>query len=143
MRMKGRIRSSGVFLVGTPEDTDRSLRKAVIEQQWHNYQITNDLECLAQICEHADYFGNSEISQVLAREFRGRSRRVKGYETELDWERAFRLYDQLSNDPAWRGSKMAEARRLRIAELLEVREADRDKWAERFRKRMKARRQAD
>lgn len=143
MSTKGKIKSGGIFLGGTEAETDRSFRQAVIEQQWHNYQVTNDLECLAQICEHADYFGNSDVGRVLAREFRGARRRIRGYESELEWEWALRQYDQLSNDPAWQASKTAEARRLRVAELLDIPKPDREKWAERFRKRLKARAQAD
>jgi hypothetical protein len=143
MSTKGRIKSSGVFLGEIQGISDQSFRQTVIEQQWHNYKVTNDLECLAQICEHADYFGNSDIGRVLASELRRKRRRVKGYEAELDWEWALRQYNELSNDPTWKAPKTAEARRLRVAELLNIPDLDREKWTERFRKQLKARGQTD
>jgi hypothetical protein len=140
MSAKGTIRRTGSFVVGTPEETDRNFRKSVIAQQWHNYQVTNDLECLAQICEHADYYGEKSIGPALARTLRNFSRKAKGYEAELQWELALRLYELLSSQPDW-AQQTGQAKRWRVAEILEIREADREKWQDTFRKQIRARSQ--
>lgn len=154
MSKKGPIRKNGAFLVGTPQDTDRNLRQAVIEQQWHNYQVTNDLECLAQICEHAEYFGNHDIGPALARELRFRSRRTKGYEVNLLWEEACRIYELISRDPDWEG-KSEDAKRRHVGAEMGI-PHDRaiaalfggdlknlERWSERFRKQLAKRRPAN
>lgn len=133
MSTKGVIRNSGTFLGATPTDTDGNLRQAVIEQQWHNYLITNDLECLAQICEHVDYFGDQQIGKELASVLRNKNRRKKGYETELEWVWVNRFFKSLDNDPDWAGAP-DDAKRVRVFDLLGIQGDDRIKWADRFRK---------
>jgi hypothetical protein len=141
MSKKGLIRNSGAFLGTTQTDADGNFRQAVIEQQWHNYLITNDLECLAQICEHADYFGNQQIGKELASVFRNKNRRKKGYETELEWVWADRFFKSLDNNPDW-AEAPDDAKRVRVFDLLGIEGDDRIKWAERFRKWQAARRKA-
>jgi hypothetical protein len=138
MSKKGMIRNSGTFRSGTflgttPKEADDALRQAVIEQQWHNYMITNDFECLAQICEHADYFGNQQIGKELASVFRSKKRRKKGYVTELEWVWADRFFKSLDNDPDW-AEAPDDAKRVRVFDLLGIQGDDRIKWADRFRK---------
>jgi hypothetical protein len=152
MSTKGVIRNSGTFLGATPTATDGNLRQAVIEQQWHNYLVTNDLECLAQICEHADYFGNIDIGRALARELRGKSRRTKGYEASILWNEACRLYDLISNHPSWDGASN-DAKRCyvgeqigfttnkAIAEIIGVKDNNLELWSDRFRKQLEKRSQ--
>ncbi len=141
MTKKERIRTFGVFFGGTPTELDSNLRQAVIEQQWENYEATNDLECLAQICEHADYFGHQQIGRELAAILRDHNRRLKGYETELHWQEACRLFDLLSKEPAWANANL-DSRRLKIAQDLKIPEEEREKWVERFRKQQAARKKA-
>ena len=154
MRKKGTLRTSGSLWGGwsgeVDTNVDSSLRQTVIEQQWHNYRATNDLECLAQICEHADFFGNREISDELAVVLRGLSRKRKGYTTDLLWEQACSLYNLLSCDPDWDRAPQ-DAKRRRVAELIgfpkeqEVVDLfgggskDLDNWSERFRKQIEKR----
>lgn len=151
MSEKGRIRSYGIFNGGSPDDVDRNFRQAVIEQQWHNFKVTNDLECLAQICEHADYFGNGDVGPVIAREIRARSRRTKGYEVDRLWEEACRMYEQLPNNPKWKGASK-DAQRQYIGEQMGILEnraivallggdiENLEQWSERFRKQLAKRR---
>ncbi|MEE1876811.1 hypothetical protein [Altererythrobacter litoralis] len=138
MSKKGGIQTRGSAWGSTPEELNRNMRKSIIDQQWHNFQETNDLECLAQICEHADYFGNEEVGVRLAGTLRDLSRRKKGYDTALDLEWALRAYDHVCGDPDWKGASK-EACRLRVAEILGVEEAERQKWSERLRKKINER----
>lgn len=151
MSEKGRIRTYGIFNGGSPDDEDRNFRQAVIEQQWHNFKVTNDLECLAQICEHADYFGNGDVGPVIAREIRSRSRRAKGYEVDRLWEEACRMYERLPFDPDWKdaskdaqrrhiGGQMGIPKNRAIVALLGGDIENLEQWSERFRKQLAKRR---
>ena len=138
MSKKGRIQTRGAAWGSNSEDLERNMRKSIIEQQWHNFKVTNDLECLAQICEKADYFGNKEIGATIARKLRSLSRRKKGYGVELEWEWALKVYDFLGKESDWKGASN-EARRHRVAEITGVEEAQREKWCESLRKKLDAR----
>lgn len=105
----------------------------------------------AQICEHADYFGNGDVGPVIAREIRARSRRTKGYEVDLLWEEACRMYERLPFDPDWKdaskdaqrqyiGDQMGIPKNRAIVALLGSDIENLEQWSERFRKQLAKRR---
>jgi hypothetical protein len=50
-------------------DTEKgnALRPLAFEHAWKMYKETNDVEALAEACEHAPFFGQSEMGPEIAR----------------------------------------------------------------------------
>jgi hypothetical protein len=48
-------------------DKDNALRPLAFEHAWKMYKETNDVEALAEVCEHAPFFGQSEMGPEIAK----------------------------------------------------------------------------
>ncbi len=135
MSDKPKVRRSGSFWAESSDGADSKLRASVIEQQWNNYRATGDIECLAQIAEHADFFGNEEARKEVAATLRDQNRRKKGVDFAIEWDWIISLYEKLEQDPEWQDAPK-DALRMRVAEAMRVPGEERGKWCERLRKRL-------
>jgi hypothetical protein len=48
-------------------EKDNALQPLAFEHAWKMYKETNDVEALAEACEHAPFFGQSEMGPEIAR----------------------------------------------------------------------------
>ena len=64
-------------------EKDNALQPLAFEHAWKMYKETNDVEALAEACEHAPFFGQSEMGPEIARLLR-RSRSNTKYEKLKD-----------------------------------------------------------
>ena len=63
-----RGRSSLAITTGWVDtEKDNALRPLAFEHAWKMYKETNDVEALAEVCEHAPFFGQSEMGPEIAR----------------------------------------------------------------------------
>ena len=63
-----RGRSSLVITSGWVDtEKDNALQPLAFEHAWKMYKETNDVEALAEACEHAPFFGQSEMGPEIAR----------------------------------------------------------------------------
>ena len=63
-----RGRSSLAITTGwVATEKDNALRPLAFEHAWKMYKETNDVEALAEACEHAPFFGQSEMGPEIAR----------------------------------------------------------------------------
>ena len=63
-----RGRSSLAITTGWVDtEKDNALRPLAFEHAWKMYKETNDVEALAEACEHAPFFGQSEMGPEIAR----------------------------------------------------------------------------
>ena len=63
-----RGRSSLVITSGWVDtEKDNALQPLAFEHAWKMYKETNDVEALAEVCEHAPFFGQSEMGPEIAR----------------------------------------------------------------------------
>ena len=75
-----RGRSSLVITSGWVDtEKDNALQPLAFEHAWKMYKETNDVEALAEACEHAPFFGQSEMGPEIARLLR-RNRSNTKYE---------------------------------------------------------------
>ena len=64
-------------------EKDNALQPLAFEHAWKMYKETNDVEALAEACEHAPFFGQSEMGPEIARLLR-RNRSNTKYEKLKD-----------------------------------------------------------
>lgn len=63
-----RARSSLAITTGWVDtEKDNALQPLAFEHAWKMYKETNDVEALAEACEHAPFFGQSEMGPEIAR----------------------------------------------------------------------------
>ncbi|MDC0138778.1 hypothetical protein OAI27_09400 [Planktomarina temperata] len=63
-----RGRSSLAITTGWVDtEKDNALRPLAFEHAWKMYKETNDVEALAEVCEHAPFFGQSEMGPEIAK----------------------------------------------------------------------------
>ena len=63
-----RARSSLAITTGWVDtEKDNALQPLAFEHAWKMYKETNDVEALAGACEHAPFFGQSEMGPEIAR----------------------------------------------------------------------------
>ena len=63
-----RGRSSLAITTGWVDtEKDNALQPLAFEHAWKMYKETNDVEALAEACEHAPFFGQSEMGPEIAR----------------------------------------------------------------------------
>ena len=90
---------------------DNALQPLAFEHAWKMYKETNDVEALAEACEHAPFFGQSEMGPEIARLLRLNRTNTK-YEKQLE-----KIY--LDRLVRWFGEKLGstEAAYDKIAEM--------------------------
>ena len=75
-----RARSSLAITTGWVDtEKDNALQPLAFEHAWKMYKETNDVEALAEACEHAPFFGQSEMGPEIAKLLR-RNRSNTKYE---------------------------------------------------------------
>ena len=63
-----RGRSSLAITTGWVDtEKDNALQPLAFEHAWKMYKETNDVEALAEVCEHAPFFGQSEMGPEIAK----------------------------------------------------------------------------